>query len=83
MKITVKLLGRLRRNLPAGAGPGGAEVDVAEGATPREVLNRLELPGERSYLILVNDESIPPSEYDSRKLEKGDLLTICPPLQGG
>ena len=42
-----------------------------------------ERPGERSYLILVNDESIPPSEYDSHKLEKGDLLTICPPLQGG
>ncbi len=84
MNITVRLLGKLRSRLPATkSGPTSAAMTVAEGITPAALIDELGLPGDATYLVLINDENVVPSDYASHTIEDGDTVTICPPIQGG
>ena len=82
MKITIKTAGNLGKYLPAGASGNLAEIDVAEGATPADVMTKLGLP-EGSYLVVLNGTSVPKAERASRSLAENDNLSIMPPLKGG
>lgn len=82
MRVSVKLLGRLKAKLPDAA-LGRAELELAPGATPHAVMERLGLPLDGSYLVTLNGERVPPEDYGSRTLAEGDRLNITPPLQGG
>jgi sulfur carrier protein ThiS len=82
MKITVKTAGNLGKYLPPGSAGNRAELEVAEGATPAEVMARLGLP-EGSYLVILNGSSLPKAERGSRTLAEADTLAIMPPLKGG
>jgi sulfur carrier protein ThiS len=82
MKITVKTAGNLGKYLPPGSAGNRAELEVAEGATPAEVMARLGLP-EGSYLVILNGSSLPKAERGSRALAEADTLAIMPPLKGG
>ena len=44
MKITVKTAGNLGKYLPAGSTGNLAKLEVAEGATPADVMSQLGLP---------------------------------------
>ncbi len=84
MNITVRLLGKLRNNLPADkTGPTSARMKLDDGATPEMLIDRLGLKAGASYLVLINDENVPTSDYASQPIEDGDTVTICPPIQGG
>ena len=83
MKVTVKLLGKLRSHLPAGSGFGETTLEVGAGTTTARVLQTLRLPGDETYLIMVNDERIAAAELGSRVLDEGDTVTIAPPIKGG
>ncbi|MCZ6721393.1 MAG: MoaD/ThiS family protein [Alphaproteobacteria bacterium] len=83
MKLKIKLLGRLRHKLPAGSGFNQTELDLAEGAGLLDVMAKLGLPAEASYLITVNDEQVRPSAFATHRLNAGDAVSIFPPLQGG
>jgi thiamine biosynthesis protein ThiS len=67
--------------------PGGArdrvEIDVEEGTTPFEVMQRLGFPESRTYLVILNDDLIPKAERSVRTLSENDELAILPPLKGG
>ncbi len=82
MKITVKTTGLLGQYLPAGADGGMAEIEVAPGATPVDVIKRLGMP-QGSYLVVLNGASVARREHGSRVLSEGDVLAIMPPLRGG
>ena len=82
MKIRVKTAGNLGKYLPAGSSGNLAEIDVAEGATPADVMTKLGLP-EGSYLVILNGDSVPKAERGSRALAENDNLSIMPPLKGG
>ncbi len=62
---------------------GCAVMDIADGLTVDRALASLALPGDATYLTLVNDESIPVAKRHNRRLREGDLLTVFSPLKGG
>ena len=82
MKITVKTAGNLGKYLPAGSTGNLAKIEVAEGATPADVMSQLGLP-EGSYLVVLNGSSVPKAERASLQLADNDNLAIMPPLKGG
>jgi molybdopterin synthase sulfur carrier subunit len=83
MKVTVKLFALLGDYLPAGAVDNAAELDVADGATPADIIRRLALPNEYCHLVLINGLYVTPGERDTRPLHPGDALAIWPPIAGG
>ncbi len=83
MRISLKTAGTLARYLPAGSSGNLAQLDIEEGATPAQVMDRLGMPGEGSYLVILNDTVVPKAERTERGLCEGDRLAIVPPLKGG
>jgi molybdopterin synthase sulfur carrier subunit len=78
MRIRVKLIGALRKQLPNSQ--GSAEIEVESGATVGSALEKLELPAGRIHLVMVNGEM----EHDrARSLSDGDEVTLFPPVAGG
>lgn len=83
MKVELKLYASLSRYLPAGAVDHKAVLDVAEGATPLQLIDEMKLPRESCFLVLVNGVFVPPEERESRAMHEGDALAIWPPIAGG
>ena len=83
MKITVRTAGLLGKYLPPGSAANTAEIEVADGAAPSEVIAHLGMPADASYLVTLNGESVPRAERASRRLAADDRLAIMPPLKGG
>ena len=80
MKITIKTAGLLGKYLPPGSAGNDAELEVAEGATPRDVIAQLGMPLDASYLVTLNGESGPTCERRVRTLADIDRLAIMPPV---
>lgn len=85
MHIEVRLFATLRRYLPPGSQGMSARIDVEEGLTVRDLMERLGLPQEHdpesgaTYLIIVNEE-----QQDAQvMLHDGDCVSLYPPLAGG
>ena len=83
MRITVKTAGLLGKYLPDGAEGNQAPLEVPDGATPVQVMERLGVPLERSYLISLNGSAVPKAARETTTLSEGDTLAIMPPLKGG
>jgi len=77
--VYVKLFATLRSHRP-GLGIGEAfPVEVADGATVRDLIRQLQLPEDEVRLVFVNAVAC---ERD-RVLSDGDELGIFPPVGGG
>lgn len=83
MRITFKTAGILAKFLPAGTKGLAAPLDVADGATPIDVMTQLGLPMADRYLVALNGAIVPTAERPNRRLAEGDELAIMPPLKGG
>jgi thiamine biosynthesis protein ThiS len=83
MNITVRTAGLLGRYLPPGSAGNEARLEVESGATPLEVMRRLELPEDERYLIMLNGQVVPAAQRSTVALSDGDDLGIFPPLKGG
>jgi sulfur carrier protein ThiS len=83
MRITVKSGGILVQHLPAERDGNTAVLEVAEGASPLDVIAQLGLPLEDSYLVILNGENLPKSQRAECSLAEDDFLAIMPPLKGG
>ena len=83
MKITVKLFASLTEFLPPGARGHAVDMEVAEGATPSTVIQRLGVPTEMAHLVMIDGVFVPPGDRSSRRLEEGEQLAIFPPVAGG
>lgn len=84
MKVTFKLFAMLQDYLPAEAKRDNALVlDLAEGTTILQVIERFALPLKSCHLVLVDGHFVPPAERASRALEEGETLAIWPPIAGG
>jgi sulfur carrier protein ThiS len=82
MRISVRTAGLLGEYLPAGSQANRAELEVAEGATPLDVMAQLGFPA-GAYLVSVNGTAIPTAQRAATKLRDGDDLALMPPLKGG
>jgi sulfur carrier protein ThiS len=83
IRISIRTAGTLGRYLPSGSAQNTATLDVAEGATPADVMAQLGMPGDGSYLVVLNGKGVPKAERATRCLAEDDDLAIMPPLRGG
>jgi len=83
MRIHVKTAGLLGKYLPQGSERNRAELDVADGSTPIDVMQQLGVPLEGRYLISVNGTALPVDARAGHRLAEDDSLAIMPPLSGG
>ncbi len=59
MKIAVRTGGLLGKYLPEGSARNSAELEVPEGASARDVLERLGRPSDGGYLVIHNGVAVP------------------------
>lgn len=83
MDIPVKLFGGLRHFLPAGSGFNSCVVSVDEGASLDALLDRVPVPRDRAYMVLLNDTKISEEQYQATEIRQGDELVLLPPIKGG
>lgn len=84
MRITFKLFASLQDYLPVEAKRDNAlMLDLAEGTTIRQVIERFSLPLKSCHLVLVDGSFVPPAERVARILADGETLAIWPPIAGG
>lgn len=83
MRVIVKLFGALAEYLPKDSNGRKAVVDLSEGATPFDLIQKLGIPyevEEGTLVVTVNDSVVDHFNYF---LKEGDEVSIFPPLQGG
>ena len=84
MKVTLKLFANLSGYLPADARRSSRiDLEVAPGATIRNLVDQVRVPPERCALVLVNGEFVPERDRDGWVLRPDDILAIWPPVGGG
>jgi sulfur carrier protein ThiS len=84
MKLTFKLFASLTDYLPAQGRDGNVvELDLPEGTTITQMVQRYSLPDKLVHLVLVNGTYIAPDHRASHVLQEGDALAIWPPIAGG
>ena len=83
MKITLKLFATLSDHLPSGARANAAEVEVADGATPNQIIEQFKVPQGMAHLVLLNGVYLDKAERDQQVIKADDVLAIWPPVAGG
>ncbi|RMG38628.1 MAG: MoaD/ThiS family protein [Gammaproteobacteria bacterium] len=83
MRITLKLFASLAEHLPPGAGRNEAEVEVPDGASVQDVLDRFNLSQEQAHLVTRNGVFVPCSLRSEERLDSGDAVAVWPPVAGG
>jgi molybdopterin converting factor small subunit len=84
MRVTFKLFAMLQDYLPFEARKDNAlTLDLEEGTTVQQVIERFALPEKSCKLVLVDGGYISPVERTIRALKEGETLAIWPPIAGG
>ncbi len=83
MDIPVKLFGGLRHFLPAGSGFNSCTISLDEGANLNALLDKVPVPRDQAYMVLLNDTKISEEQYDSTGIQDGDDVVLLPPIKGG
>ncbi len=83
MRITFKTASGTAKYLPAGSAGSSAEITVAEGATPRDVMAQLGIPTDGIYLVTHNGSAVTIAMRATVVLAENDILAVMPPLKGG
>lgn len=84
MNITLKLFAMLEDYLPPeGRKDNAAPVDLPEGTTVQQAIERFGLPQKSCHLVLIDGRFVPPADRATRALREGETLAIWPPIAGG
>lgn len=88
MRVTLKLFAMLGDHLPSevwGQRRAGNEltVEVPDGTSVQEVIDRFNLPSRLVHLVLVNGVTISPRACAGHVLNADDEVAIWPPIGGG
>ena len=83
MQVILKLYASLGVHLPAHAERNEAPVDVAEGTTILDLLDRYQVPRASCHLVLRNGIFQPPATRGQVRLAPGDAIAVWPPVAGG
>lgn len=88
MRITFKLFAMLSDHLPLevdGVRREGNAIalEVAEGTTVQQVIDRFNLPHKLVHLVLVDGAYVAPADRGTKVLKEGEALAIWPPIAGG
>lgn len=83
MKIQLKFFASFTANLPEGSQGNLATVDIPEGMTVHEVLDRYRIPRDLAQIVLVNGVFVTVPDRDQRCFNEGDTLAVWPAVAGG
>jgi molybdopterin synthase sulfur carrier subunit len=88
LKITFKLFAMLTDHLPEEVDGSRREgniivLDVPEGTTVQQLVERFRLPPRLVHLVLVDGAYVAPADRPARVLKDGEALAIWPPIAGG
>lgn len=84
MKATLKLFATLAAFLPAEARrEHRTEVDLAEGASALDLIERFRVPPAQCAMVLLNGVFVARADLAATVLREGDVLAIWPPVGGG
>lgn len=83
IRINLKLYASLADYLPADAEGNVVDVELADDATPYQVIDRFKVPRQEAHLILLNGVYVKPEARDQAAFRDGDTLAIWPPVAGG
>ena len=83
MKITLTMFGDLRPYLPSGSQFNKCDLDVSKDEPLNKVLDQIKLPEDKVYMVMLNGEKINADDYNTTLLQKGDEITLFPPIKGG
>ena len=77
MKVQISMFATLKQYAPGGR--GNFELDLAAGATVKNLIEGLKIPKSMEKVILINGRHAD----DGTRLADGDEVTIFPPIEGG
>ena len=83
MQITLKLYASLGAYLPPQAQRNELPVDVAEGTSIKDLLDRYNVPRESCHLGVLNGVVQAPAVRAHIVLKAGDAVAVWPPVAGG
>ena len=83
MRVQLELYASLMRHLPSDADRHRVTLELPDGATAHDLLDRYRVPHEQAHLVLRNGVFLHPEERDRLALEDGDVIAAWPPVAGG
>jgi sulfur carrier protein ThiS len=84
MKVIFKLFAMLQDYLPPEAKQSNALLlELDEGTTILQVIERFGLPQKSCHLVLVDGSFVQAAARGTRMLKDGETLAIWPPIAGG
>ena len=83
MKMHLELYASLMEKLPPGNERFRRTLDVAEGTSVQQVIERFNISNEEAHLVLVNGHFVCGDDRPQRILEAEDVVSIWPPVAGG
>ena len=83
MDISVTLFGGLRHYLPAGSSFNKCKIVVDDGASLEILLQRIPIPADKTYLVIINDEKVSREAYSETIIQMDDDVVLLPPIKGG
>ena len=81
--IEFKLFAGLMVHLPPGTTGHGVSVEVTEGTTIPELIDRFKVPPEKAHLVVCNGVIIHRVQRERYQLCDGDVIAMWPPVAGG
>ena len=83
MQVSVTLFGGLRHFLPTGSSFNKCEVELPAGASLETLLERIPIPEDKPYLVILNDEKVDSKDYAGIEIDASDEVVLLPPIKGG
>ncbi|MDH3630780.1 MAG: MoaD/ThiS family protein [Gammaproteobacteria bacterium] len=83
MDISVTLFGGLRHYLPAGSSFNKCKIDVDEGCSLAALLQKIPVPPDKPYMVILNDEKVASDQFDEINIQADDEVVLLPPIKGG
>jgi len=79
MQVKIKAGGAITEYVPGGS----TVLDIADDANVANVVEQLGIPNGKPLMIIVNDDLIPASKYETTLLAQDDRLSLVQPIQAG
>ena len=83
MKMKIELYASLMTLLPPGKERFRREIDVDDGTSVQQLIDRFGISDEQAHLVLLNGHFVNAPDRTSTTIESGDTVSIWPPVAGG
>lgn len=83
MKMYLELYASLMDRLPPGTERFRRTIDVDEGTSLQQVIERFNISDEEAHIVLINGHFVCGEDRNARLVTADDVVSIWPPVAGG